>query len=179
MHNLTPEYLKTPIPPLQPHLFGYRGTNVLRTLLCRTVRYGNSFFPDCINSWNNIGPELRGSASLAIFKKNLLNIIRPVKKSIFNIFNQKGISWIFQLRVDLSPLKSHKKSHNFLDTPDDICQCTLNSETTYHFFLKCPLYDEHRTDLFRIVNPILLMNNIALNDDEVVRLLLYGHDKIR
>ena len=83
------------------------------------------------------------------------------------------------MRVDLSPLKSHKKSHNFLDTPDDICQCTLNSETTYHFFLKCPLYDEHRTDLFRIVNPILLMNNIALNDDEVVRLLLYGHDKLK
>ena len=41
------------------------------------------------------------------------------------------------------------------------------------------LFDEHRTDLFRIVNPILLRKNIALNDDEVVHLLLYGHEKLK
>ena len=178
MLNLTPGYLKTPIPLIQPHLFGYRGTNVLRTIFCRTVRYGNSFFPDSVNSWNNLGPELRGAPSLSIFKKNLLKIIRPEKRSIFNIFDHKGISWIFQLRVGLSSLKCHKKFHNFLDTPDDICQCTLSSESTNHFLLKCPLFDEHRTDLFRIVNPILVMNNIALNDDEIVHLLLYGHEKL-
>ena len=35
------------------------------------------------------------------------------KKSIFNI-HDKGVNWIFQLRVGRSPLKSHKSSHKFL-----------------------------------------------------------------
>ena len=102
-----------------------------------------------------------------------------MKNSLFNIHNPNGIKWIFQLRVDLSPLKSHKKSHNFLDTPDDLCACLLNVETTQHFLLKCPNYNVHRQNLFQIVNTILLANDINhLNDLELVRLLLYGHDKL-
>ena len=119
MKNLTPEYLKILIPPLQGHLFGYRFSNLIRPIFCRTERYRNSFFPDGVIFWNAIGPELRGSESLSIFKKNILKIIRPRKRSIFNIHNPNGIRWIFQLRVGLSPLKSHKKRHNFQDTPVD------------------------------------------------------------
>ena len=43
MNNLTPEYLKIPIPPLRGNLFGYRLNNVIRPLACRTERYRNSF----------------------------------------------------------------------------------------------------------------------------------------
>ena len=102
-----------------------------------------------------------------------------MKKSLFNIHNPNGIRWIFQLRVGLSPLKSHKKSHNFQDTPDDLCACLQNVETTQHFLLKCLNYNEQRHHLFQIVNTILLANDIIhLNDLELVRLLLYGHDKL-
>ena len=66
MHNLTPEYLKIPIPSHQGHLFGYRFTNVLNPITCRTDRYSNSIYPDSVTSWNNIGPELRGEESLSI-----------------------------------------------------------------------------------------------------------------
>ena len=113
MNNLTPDYLKTPIPPLQEHLFGHRFSNVIRPIFCRTERYQNSFFPDSIVSWNGIGPELRGAKTLHIFKNNILKIIRPTKKSIFGIHHPTGIKWIFQLRVGLSPLKSHKKVITF------------------------------------------------------------------
>ena len=125
MNNKTPVYLKTPIPPQQGHLFGHRHTNVLQNITCRTDRYQNSFFPDSVKSWNDIGPELRGAESLSIFKKSILKIIRPMKKSLFNIHNPLGTKWIFQLRVGLSPLKSHKKLHNFQDTPDDTCHGLL------------------------------------------------------
>ena len=121
---------------------------------------------------------MRGAKSLSIFKKNILKVIRPAKKSLFNIHNPNGIRWIFQLRVGLSPLKSHKKSHNFQDTPDDLCACLLNVETTQHFLLKCPNYNEHRHHLFQIINPVLLVNDINHQDDcDLVRLLLYGHEK--
>ena len=60
MNNLTPDYLKVLTPRLQSHLYGSRSSNVLRPIYCRTERYQNSFFPNSVNSWNNIGPELRG-----------------------------------------------------------------------------------------------------------------------
>ena len=178
--GLTPDYLRIPIPSLRGHLFGYRYTNVLDTIFCRTDRYQNSFFPDSVILWNVLGPELRGAESLSIFKKNILKLYRPVKKSIFNIHNPNGIKWIFQLRVGLSPLKSHKKNHNFQDTPTDTCQCTMDAETTRHFLLKCPIYDEYRDDLHQTLNPILMANNMHnLNDNNLERLLLYGHEKFK
>ena len=84
------------------------------------------------------------------------------------------------MRVGLSPLKSHKKSHNFQDIPDDSCACSLNVETTQHFLLQYPSYNEHRHLLFQTLNPILLANDINhRNDCELVRLLLYGNEKLK
>ena len=176
MNNISPDYLKSPIPPQQDHLFGRRSTNIIYPLRGRTSKYLNSFFPDSIKSWNNIGPELRGATSLSVFKKNILKIVRPEKKSLFNIENLDGIRWIFQLRVGLSPLKNHKKMHNFHDTNDDTCHCTMHAETTKHFLLKCSNFDTHRQELFHVVDPILIANiTYPINDSELVHILLYGH----
>ena len=128
--------------------------------------------------WNELGPELRGVDSLSVFKQRLLKLYRPLKKSLFDIYDTFGIKYIFQLRVGLSPLKSHKKSHNFKDTPDATCCCTLNVETSQHYLLHCPIYTEQRRELFQKRNPILMENNMRfLDDTHLVRLLLYGHDK--
>ena len=156
MTSLTPDYLRIPIPPLRGHLFGYHYANVVHNMLCRTDRYQNSFFPNSVSLWNDLGPELRRAESLSVFKKKIVNLYRPAKKSIFNIYNP-NIKWIFQLRVGLSPLKCHKKKHNFRDTPNDTCQCGLCAETTGHFLLSCPSYDVYRNDLFQTLNPILMI----------------------
>ena len=178
MTGLTPEYLRNPIPSLHGHLFGDRYTNVLNTLFCRTDRFQNSFFPDSITMWNDLGPELRGAESLSVFKRNILKIYRPVKKSLFNIHDPIGTKWIFQLRVGLSPLKSHKKSHNFQDTSDDTCICALNAETSDHYLLHCPNFVVQRRILFQTLNPILLTKNLRFLDDRnLIHLLLYGHEK--
>ena len=123
---------------------------------------------------------MRGSASLSVFKKNILKIYRPVKKSLFDVFDSNGTKWIFQLRVGLSPLKSHKKAHNFLDTPVDTCECRLDAETSQHFLLHCPIFIEQRRNLFQTINPILLANNMRfLEDKNLMQLLLYGHEKFK
>ena len=177
--GLTPDYLRTPIPSLRGHLFGYRITNIFNTVFCRTDRYQNSFFPDSVTLWNELGPTLRGVVSLKILKCNLLKFYRPIKKNIFDIHNP-GIKWIFQLRVGLSPLKSHKFKHNFRDTPVNTCQCTRVEETTFHFLLKCPIYEMQRRNLFLIITPILLANNMYnVSETYLESLLLYGDKKFK
>ena len=92
-------------------------------------------------------------------------------KSIYNTF---GISSIFQLRVGLSLLRSHKKKHNFLDTPDERCVCNSGNENTEHFLLKCPLHRTQRGNLMTTVMPILQERGVVhLATD--FRLYLYGN----
>ena len=178
MNGLTPEYLRIPIPSLREHLFGNRYTNALNIIPWRTDRFQNSFFPDSVAMWNDLGPELRGAGSLSIFKRNILKIYRPMKKSLFNIHDPDGIKWIFQLRVGLSSLKSHKRSHNFQDTPIDTCNCKLNAESSEHFLFHCPFYTEQRRILFQTLNPILFANDLRFLDDKgLLHLLLYGYEK--
>ena len=176
INDLTPEYLKIPALSLRFHLFGY--SNDLKDIPSKNQRYRNSFFPDSVSLWNDLGPELRGSESLAVFKRNLLKLYRPPKKSLFNIYDN-GIKWIFQLRVGLSPLRSHKKAHKFVDTPSEICNCRLKTaETTCHFVFNCPNFVNPRKVLFDTINPILHKYKTRfLEDNSLLQLLLYGNEK--
>ena len=132
MTNQTPDYLRIPTLSQHCHLFGVRIGNVLKDIKCKSYRYRNSFFPDCVSMWHDLGPNLRESKSISKFKDSLLNLYRPVKKSIFNV-HDSGIKCIFQLRVELSPLKSHKKPINLLDMKSHlmvfvIVQCVLQKQ---------------------------------------------------
>ena len=69
----------------------------------------NNFFPNAVKLWNNIGDDFHSCNSIEIFKKNITNLIRPPSKSIYSIHDPKGLKCVFQLRVGLSPLRSHKK----------------------------------------------------------------------
>ena len=104
------------------------------------------------------------------------------KKAYFYI-HDNSIKWIFQLRVGLSPLKSHKKGHNFSGYEKDLsdtCSCLMGLETTCHFLLYCPNFINHRKTLYGTVNPILRVYNSPFIDDEcLIRLLLYGDTKFK
>ena len=182
MNNLTPEYLRIPVPPLHRHLHDSSQTKLLQKIFGQNGRYLKRFYPNTVNLWNDLSPSLRLAKSISVFKQNILKTYRPVKKSIFNIYEPKCIKWIFQLRVGLSFLRSHKKRHNFRDTPDDTCHCTGAventgaAETTTHFLLHCQYFIEHRRTLFESINPILEKNNLfRLVDKDIVHLLLYGN----
>ena len=88
-----------------------------------------------------------------------------------------GTKFIFQLRVGLSSLKSHKKRHNFVDTPDDRCDCHGTHEDTFHFLFTCPLYANQRVVLLNSVSNVLIMNNLE-HLSERVELYLYGHSSL-
>ena len=134
-NGFTPAYLKTPVPSPRNHLYGIRNENDLHSIKCRTNSYLHSFYPHTVKIWNDIGPALRQAPSLIIIKSNTLKLIRPEKKKVFNIHDPKGMKRLFQLRVGLSPLKHHKKRHNFEDTLSDICPFEMSNETTEHFLI--------------------------------------------
>ena len=129
--------------------------------------------------WNDLGHHLRGAESLSIFKKHILKLYRPDKKNNFNIHDPNSLKWIFQLRVGLSPLKSHKRNRYFLNTPNYTCNYSLNAETTQHYLLHCTNFVEQRRKLFRTLNPIPLANNMRFLDGKhLIYLLVYGHEKL-
>ena len=83
---------------------------------CNTSRYKNSFFPDAIISWNNIITNFQNVPSFTSLKAHILSLIRPKAKSTFGVHDPRGLRFLFQLRVDLSPLRNHKRRYNFADT---------------------------------------------------------------
>ena len=72
---------------------------------------------------------------------------RPQTKNIFGIHDPSGLRYLFQLRISLSPLISHKFRHNFADTPSEICSCNQGIEDTNHFLFSCPDYATPRATL--------------------------------
>ena len=74
--------------------------------------------------------------SLTSLKTHILSLIRPKIKSIFDVHDPLGLRYLFQLRVNFSPLRSHKRQHNLSDTPSETCECNLGIEDTRHFLFE-------------------------------------------
>ena len=176
VNNLCPEYTVDPIPPLHQSQYRLRDQDVIGRLRARTDKFKSSFYPNCLSEWNKLEPELRLAPSVAVFKKKLLSIIRPPAKSVFGIYDPKGLSYLTQLRVGLSKLNFHKFKHNFRDTINPMCPTSDGIEDTEHFLLLCPTFDAQRRDLFAgIVELIRPFRQITdLSNDSLTQLLLYG-----
>ena len=173
MNNKTPSYLKNKLPPNHRHFL----LNVFRTIKCKTDRYKSSFFPHAIDSWNVIITDFENFPSLENLKKHILSLFRPKTRGIFGVHDPVGLRYLFQLRVELSPLRCHKKQHNFDDTPSDICLCKQGVEDTHHFLILCPFYVTRRVNLIKNVNEILLKNNLPHFENQT-QMLLYGNDSL-
>ena len=158
--NMTPPYLKGKLPTHVIPLPGGNERPTFHNLKCRTSRYMDSFFPNAITSWNNFFEvfDIVNIPSFCILKNHLLSSFRPKKKSVFGIHDSLGIRYLFQLRVNLSPLRSHKRRHNFIDTPSDTCLCNQGIEDSSHFLFTCPIYAAQRATLAVSVITILQKN---------------------
>ena len=110
-------------------------------------------------------------------RNHITKLVRPVRKSIFDIHDPKGTRFLFQLRVGLSPLKYHKWKHNFIDTPSDSCSCNTGVENTRHFLLECPLFDIQRIHLMTNVRSILQKYNLE-NKENDPNFYLYGNSSL-
>ena len=76
----------------------------------------------------------------------------------------------------LECLEEHKFRHNFQDTINLLCSCSLEKESTSHFFLRCQNFITPRTNF---MNELCKVDSNILNLDEIslTKLLLYGDSK--
>ena len=128
LNEKSPSYLFDLIPNLN-RVRETRHSNNIPAIHTRHNYFKNSFFPSTISEWNNLDCKIRNSGSLSIFKKNLLNFIRPAN-SIFNFHIPYGIKLLTRLRLGLSHLRDHKFRHYFQDTLNPLCDCGNDTETT-------------------------------------------------
>ena len=139
-------------------------SNTFQEIRCKTSKYKNSFFPDSINLWNNIITNFKNVPHFASLKAHILSLIRPKAKSTFAVHDPLGLRYIFQLRMNLSPLRNHKRRHNFAGTPFEIGECNQHIEGTSHFVFTYPRFANHRTviEILRRINPNHLGNQLEL-----------------
>ena len=97
---------------------------------------------------------------ISFFPDAIASFFRPETKSIFRIHDSIRSRYLFQLRVSLSHLRSHKMRHNLIDTPSEICRCAQDIEDTNQFLFSCSSYSTQRATLVTSLNEILQINNL-------------------
>ena len=165
--NRTPDYLRNSLTKYYGRPLRNNNIDSYQEIMCNTSRYKNSFFPDAIRSWNIAGSSFSFSKSINLFKVNLSNLIRPMQKTLFGVHDTIGVKYLFQLRVGLSPLKFHKKHHNFADTLNDWCDCHCAIEDISHFLFFCTSYALPRMELVDSVMNILISKNFQHLSEDV------------
>ena len=166
-----PTYLFSLIPK-STHGYQTRTLGNIPTYHCRTDTFKHSFFPWTIVTWNKIHPETR-NASLTVFKKHILKEICPVPHSVYNICYSNGLKLLIRLRLSLCHLNEHRFNHNFKNFINPLCTCSLEVESTSHFFFQCHYYDSIRHIMFNELCEVDV-NLTNASDEELLNILLYG-----
>ena len=132
----TPSYLRDKLPPHRRPLYRLNNFNTFQEIRCKTARHKNSFSPDATSSWNNMISNFQDIIpTFSSLESHLQSLIRPKIKSTFGIHDALGLRYLFQLWVNLSPLRNHKRRHNFSDTSSETCECNLGIEDNRRFFI--------------------------------------------
>ena len=110
-----------------------------------------------------------------MFRKKLLFFIRPLGNDAYGIYDPLGIRLLNRLRLGFSYLREHKFRHNFADTLNPLCSCSLETEDTEHYFLRCQNNLSFRRTLMNDLNNI---NNAtaSLNSNILLRVILYSDE---
>ena len=134
--------------------------------------FKNSFFPSTIIEWNNLDPNLRNSDGT--FKNPIVKFIRPSPNSVFECHNSQGIKFLARLRLGLNHLLEHKFKHSFQDSPNPLCKCGAEVESTKHFLRHCPIYNKDRSSLLRTIRNIDF-KLLEITDSSLTQMLLHGN----
>ena len=109
-----------------------------------------------------------------MFHKALLDFIQRTANSTFGTNDVSGLKLLTRLRVGFSHLREHKFKHNFQDTLNPLCPCSLEAEDTYHFFMRCQSFSNQRNVLFDELNSIN-SEILKMSENKVVQVLLFGN----
>ena len=111
-----------------------------------------------------------------MFKKRILNLIRPKSNETNRIHNPTGLKSLTRIRLGLGHLNDHKFNHNFRDCINLLCSCSLNVKNNVHFFLHCHHFSLQKQTL---MNSIESIDKDITNetDRDLVNNFLFGSSK--
>ena len=172
LKNESPSYLFNTIPNSKAQR-QTRNSGTIPSFFAKHDYFKISFFPSAITEWNKLDSYISNANSFEVFKKRILEFVRPLPNSIYNIHNPLGIKYLTRLRIGFSYLKEHKFRHNFQDSVDPMCSCNSGIETTAHFLLQCPNFSTQRQTLFDKIATIDA-NILRENENNIINILLFG-----
>ena len=109
-----------------------------------------------------------------IFRKSLLNFIRPSAIKVYNINDTIEIKLITRRHFSFSNFWEQKLKHNFQDTLNPVCSCSIDVESISHYFLPFPSFDVLRATLMNDLRNID-SDLPTLRDENPTNILLYGN----
>ena len=154
------------------HSYNTRNSEDVVIYHCRTDTFKYSIFPWTIFEWNKLDLTLR-NFFYKVSRNYLLKMIRPLPNPVYGIHNPLGLRLLIRLRLGLSHLNEHKFNHNFKNCVNPLCTCSLEIESTSHFFLHCDHYNNIRSTLLNELKS-LDGNILKLPDTTLTNLILYG-----
>ena len=153
-----------------------RHVNSFNMVSYKSEFFKNSFIPNVINEWNKLDPDIRSSISYNLCRNTLLKFIRPAQRKTFNINDSVGVKLLTRLRLGFSHLREHKFRYGFRDILNPLCPCSIETETTAHYFLRCHFYNANRSALMNELNEVDTSFS-TLNENKFIHLIFYGSDK--
>ena len=147
-HGKVPKYIHSLIPSMRTFAIQ---PNTFTSFYCWTEYFQITFLPYVIKKWNK-HPNKRSCQSSESFCKVLVNFITTRVSKIFNIHDQLGIKLLTSLWLGLSDLREHKFRYNFEDTLNQLCSCSIETETILHFFLRCQFFNDIQEILMNDLN---------------------------
>ena len=139
-----PPHLSSILPEIVHLEYTLRNPQI-RSSLCHTNRFYNSFIPSCVRLWNALDSTIKNSLNNSSFKTCLLKNI-PLKPCPYYYYGPRASNInLTRLRLHCSPLNEYLFKIGVLESP--LCRCGDSVETTKHYFLECALYAMERITL--------------------------------
>ena len=123
--------------PKGTHSYNTRNSEDITTFQSRTETSKCNFFPWSVVEWNKLDLKIWNSFHV-VFRNYLIKRIRPLAAPVYNIHDPLGLKLLTRLRLGLSHLIEHRFNHNFESCLNPLCTCSLEVESTTHFFLTLP-----------------------------------------
>ena len=152
----------------------YKARNT-KDIPLKNIKYNffkKTFSPLTITEWNKLDPATQNSTIFNFFKESILTFIRPTPNNIFH-----EMKYLTGQRVNFSHLRDHRFQHSFQDIINPLCTCSLEAETTNHFILHCPFYENGHHILLVSIGSIR-SSILDENDNNIVKTFLYGLDSL-
>ena len=116
------------------HSYNIQNLKDVVTYHCRIDTFKYSLFSWTICEWNKLDLILLQS-SYTIFRNYLLTMIHHSPNLVYDIHKPLGLCLLTRLRLGLSHINECKFYHDFENYVNPLNTCSLEIESTLHFFL--------------------------------------------